>query len=111
MKWAAIFAAEVVCLPSHHENFGVVVAEALACGRPVLISNKVNIWKDIEAAGAGFVADDTVDGTTANFERWLALTPREYAAMTSRAAECFDKRFRVQGVVDRLLTIIGEHGK
>jgi glycosyltransferase involved in cell wall biosynthesis len=52
-----------------------VVAEALACGKPVLISNKVNIWREIESDAAGFVDTDTVDGTVRNLQRWLALTP------------------------------------
>ena len=34
-KWSAFRAAEVFCLPSHQENFGIVVVEALACGKPV----------------------------------------------------------------------------
>ena len=38
-------AARHSALPSHQENFGIAVAEALACGKPVLISDKVNIWK------------------------------------------------------------------
>ena len=64
MKWGALNAAEVFCLPSHQENFGIAVAEALGCGTPVLISDKVNIWREIEADGAGLVDDDTVDGTS-----------------------------------------------
>ena len=34
-KWGVFYAAEVFCLPSHQENFGIVVAEALACCKPV----------------------------------------------------------------------------
>ena len=49
MKWGAFYASEVYVLPSHQENFGIAVAEALACGLPVLISDKVNIWREIEA--------------------------------------------------------------
>ena len=47
LKWGALHAAEAFVLPSHQENFGVAVVEAMACGVPVLISDKVNIWPDI----------------------------------------------------------------
>lgn len=106
MKWGAFYAADVFCLPSHQENFGIVVAEALACGKPVLISNKVNIWREIETDGAGIVADDTLIGTVANFERWLALSPQELQAMRDQTAICFAKRFQVRHAAERLLEII-----
>lgn len=108
MKWGAFYAAEVFCLPSHQENFGIVVAEALACGKPVLISNKVNIWREIKGDGAGLVADDTLAGTVTNFERWLAMSPQEFEAMKARTTTCFANRFHVQRAAERLLEIIQE---
>jgi glycosyltransferase involved in cell wall biosynthesis len=108
MKWGAFYAAEVFCLPSHQENFGIVVAEALACGKPVLISNKVNIWREIEADGAGLVADDTLRGTLYNLERWLNMTPAEFEVMKAKSQICFMKRFHVQRAAERLLEIIQE---
>jgi glycosyltransferase involved in cell wall biosynthesis len=42
-------------LPSHQENFGMSVVEALSYGVPVLISDKVNIWREIEADRAGYI--------------------------------------------------------
>ena len=62
LKWGAVRAAEVFVLPSHQENFGIVVAEALACGTPALISNKVNIWREVQRRGAGIVGADDLDG-------------------------------------------------
>jgi glycosyltransferase involved in cell wall biosynthesis len=106
MKWGAYYAAEVFCLPSHQENFGIVVAEALGCGKPVLISNRVNIWREIDADGAGFVADDTLAGTIMNFERWLGLSPEAFHAMKVQATSCFANRFHVQRAAKRLLEII-----
>ena len=108
MKWGAFYAAEVFCLPSHQENFGIVVAEALACGKPVLISNKVNIWREIEADGAGLVADDTLDGTVFSFERWLGMSHSEFQAMKARTTTCFANHFHVQRAAERLLEIIRE---
>ena len=106
MKWGAFYAAEVFCLPSHQENFGIVVAEALACGKPVLISNKVNIWREIKMDAAGFIDEDTVDGTVRNLERWLALSPEDYSAMVSRAICTFRFRFHIDRAAHRLLEII-----
>lgn len=109
MKWGAFYAAEAFCLPSHQENFGIVVAEALACGKPVLISNKVNIWREIDEDGAGFIDEDTVQGTINNLEKWLALDSESYTAMSERAKICFKNRFHIQRAAERLLEIIEEH--
>lgn len=109
LKWGAFYAAEVFCLPSHQENFGIVVAEALACGKPVLISNKVNIWREIESCNAGFVDDDTIDGTVRNFQRWLALDKESYDVHTKCARECFTQHFLIQNATERLVDILRRH--
>lgn len=109
VKWGAFYAADVFCLPSHQENFGIVVAEALACGKPVLISNKVNIWREIESDKSGFIAEDSVEGTEANLEQWLALSTPEYEAMCSRAKQSFISRFQVRRAAERLIEIIKTH--
>jgi glycosyltransferase involved in cell wall biosynthesis len=62
LKWGAFAAAEAFILPSHQENFGIAVVEALACGTPVLISNKINIWREIVNDACGFAAEDDVAG-------------------------------------------------
>ncbi|WP_262964951.1 glycosyltransferase [Methylobacter psychrophilus] len=108
MKWGAFYAAEVFVLPSHQENFGIVVAEALACGKPVLISNKVNIWREIAADGAGLVADDTLAGTDDLLQRWLAMSEETFAAMQAKTIPCFQNRFHVQRAAERLIEIIRE---
>lgn len=108
MKWGAFYAAEVFVLPSHQENFGIVVAEALACGKPVLISNKVNIWREIEADGAGLVADDTQSGTDELFNRWLSMSAEAFAAMQAKTIPCFKNRFHVKKAAERLMEIIQE---
>ena len=52
----AVYAdADLFCLPSHQENFGIAVVEALAAGTPVLVSDQVNIFREVEDAGVATV--------------------------------------------------------
>lgn len=106
LKWGAFHRAEAFVLPSHQENFGIAVAEALACRVPVLISNKVNIWREIEQDGAGLVENDDVAGTKNLLTRWLALAPAERAAMRERAASCFAQRFHVEQSAKSLIAVL-----
>lgn len=106
LKWGAFHASEVFCLPSHQENFGIAVAEALACARPVLISDKVNIWREIDTDGAGWVETDTVEGTTRALAHWLAATPAELAARGRAARQSFEKRFKVDQAARALVEIL-----
>lgn len=54
-KDAALAAADIFTLPSYTENFGIAVVEALAAGIASVISNKINIWREISNAGAAVV--------------------------------------------------------
>jgi glycosyltransferase involved in cell wall biosynthesis len=96
-------AADAFILPSHQENFGIAVAEALACGTPVLISKEVNIWREIEADQAGYAEDDDLFGTTRVIERWLATPEEVRAVMRGNARECFARHFEIHRATDSLL--------
>jgi glycosyltransferase involved in cell wall biosynthesis len=93
LKWGAFSASEVFVLPSHQENFGIVVAEAMACGLPVIVSDKVNIWREIVSYEAGLVGKDTIEGTGDSLRQWSALTAEEIAAFCIRSKKCFEERF------------------
>lgn len=47
--------ADLFVLPSYYENFGIAVAEAMAVGTPVLISDQVHIWQPIEQSESGWI--------------------------------------------------------
>lgn len=106
VKYGAYEAAEVFVLPSHQENFGIVVAEALACGTPVLISNKVNIWREVEQDGAGIVANDDLEGTQSLLQSWLALSNTDKQLMKERARNCFLNRFEIGKSTDSIIAAL-----
>ncbi len=96
LKWGALRAAEAFVLPSHQENFGIAVVESLAAGRPVLISNQVNIWPEIESERVGLVEDDTVDGTARLLRRWFSLSHEERRAIARLTRSCFRRRYSLK---------------
>ncbi len=85
-KWGAFHAAYGFVLPSHQENFGIAAVEALACGVPVLISDKVNIWPDILRDKSGIVNPDTAEGTFQSMAALLGMTGEERLQMVAERA-------------------------
>ena len=51
----------------HGENFGVALAESLGCGKPVLTTFKVNIYKEILHYKCGLISKNKID----SFEKIL----------------------------------------
>jgi glycosyltransferase involved in cell wall biosynthesis len=95
LKWGAFRGAEAFVLTSHQENFGIVVAEALACSTPVLITDKVNIWREVQAAGGGLVGPDDQAGADGLLSRWVAMDEGDRARMREAARVCFERHFDV----------------
>jgi glycosyltransferase involved in cell wall biosynthesis len=108
VKWGAFHAAEAFVLPSHQENFGVAVVEALACGVPVLISNRVNIWREVVCDGAGLADTDDLAGTTRLLRRWLGTAPAEREKMRERARRCFAERYEIGRAAQRVIEVLQE---
>jgi glycosyltransferase involved in cell wall biosynthesis len=106
VKWGAFRAADAMILPSHQENFGFVVVEAMACSTPVLISDKVNIWREVQSAQAGLVEPDTLEGAQSLISRFLALSPEEHAAMRKAARQGFLRHFDVEKTAADILELI-----
>jgi glycosyltransferase involved in cell wall biosynthesis len=107
LKAGALAAASALILPSHQENFGLVVAEALSFGTPVLLSREVNIAEYIESAGAGFVEPDTVEGTARLIERWL-LSAKIFTSMRQAALACYQNHFSIESSARELLRVFTE---
>jgi glycosyltransferase involved in cell wall biosynthesis len=55
LKLSLFAASDLFVLPSSQENFGFAFFEALAAGLPVITTDLVDTWKEIESSGAGFI--------------------------------------------------------
>jgi len=107
VKWGAFYGAEAFILPSHQENFGIAVADALACGLIPLISDKVNIAPDVVADGAGLMEPDTLDGTRRLIERFLGMSRTERDEFRQRGLACYRRRYSLANAVQEVYRAMG----
>jgi glycosyltransferase involved in cell wall biosynthesis len=107
VKWGALYGAEAFVLPSHQENFGIAVADALACGVISLVSDKVNIAPDVAADGGGLMETDTLEGTVRLLQRFDALTGEQRAQMRESALACYRKRYALGSAAQELYKALG----
>ena len=105
-KWGVLQASEVMVLPSHQENFGLVVAEALSTGTPVLLGKGVNIWRDIIDDGAGFAAADTAKGCGKMLTQWIELSADAQASMRYKARACYEARYTAESAANTFVSAL-----
>jgi len=99
-KEAALGNASLLALPSHHENFGLCVMEALAAGVPVLISPHVNLADEVQAAQAGWIAD--VNKTEIEAKLREALGDQEERSKRGQAGKELSHKFLWESVGSQL---------
>ena len=96
LKWGAILNSEAMLLASHGENFGVSLVESLSMSRPVITTNKVNIFKDIENSDAGFISKNNINSFAENIKKFLLLNKNEKKKMRINANKCFNKYYNLK---------------
>lgn len=80
-KDEALAGADGLVLFSHRENFGFVVAEALARETPVVVSHELDLGSEIETHAAGVVGDGrSAEGRNEALRRFFAASPERRAA-------------------------------
>ena len=100
-KDALLHTSTMLVLPSHSENFGNVVLEAMAASMPVIVTPQVGLARDVEEADAGIVCENEPK-SLAEAIRALLHDPARRLAMGARGRELVAHRFTWDAVGARM---------
>ena len=101
-KWAVLRDADLLVLPTFSENFGIVVAEALACGTPV-ITTKGAPWSDLGAWECGWWIERDVDALVEAMKSFLTLTDDECERMGRNGRRLVEAKYSSGRMADDML--------
>ena len=91
-RWSYFQGADLFCLPTHSENFGLAVLESCQVGTPALTTTETP-WADVLTAGRGFIARPEIADIRAQLAQFFSTarsTTDERAALTAWAWENYD---------------------
>jgi glycosyltransferase involved in cell wall biosynthesis len=105
-RMALLRSASLFVLPSHQENFGIAIIEAMACNTPVVVSDGVNLAADIAKASAGWITERESGALRETLG--AAMADRAELQRRGRSARQLAERYRWPHVCGRLLALYDE---
>ena len=103
-KWDLYREADIFVLPTLNENFGIVVAEALACGTPV-ITTKGAPWRDLVERNCGWWIDRDVESLVAAMRSFLSLGEDELERMGRNGRKLVEEKYSSKRMAAEMLDL------
>lgn len=103
-KWKLFQEADVFILPTFSENFGIVVAEALACGTPV-ITTKGTPWEELETAHCGWWTEIGAQPTADALNAFLQLSTQELESMGRNGRKLVEEKYSSRKMAEDMLEL------
>ena len=103
-KWDLYRSADLFVLPTYSENFGVVVAEALAAGVPVVTTIGAP-WADLETHACGWWVAPETRSIAEALRAATAASDAERAAMGARGRALVARAYGWPGIAARMAEV------
>lgn len=102
-KWQAYEDADLFVLPSHSENFGIVIAEALFAGLPVITTDQTP-WQRLERTGTGWICSTSPEDLAVTLDRALSLPEKVLSEMGHKAKALAKANYLWKGITKQYIT-------
>ena len=103
-KWDLYRGADLFVLPSHSENFGLVIAEALACGVPV-ITTRGTPWADLVTQRCGWWVDIGVEPLANALREAMNSSSEKRREMGGRGRELVAAKYGWPGLAGQMHSV------
>lgn len=100
-KWKAYRESSLFVLPSHSENFGLVVAEAFGAGLPVITTTKTP-WSRVIADKSGWCVDDTIEGIESALREATGVDHQVLSEMGARGRAVVEREYSWEATATKL---------
>lgn len=103
-KWKMFREADVFVLPTYSENFGIVVAEALASGTPV-ITTKGTPWQELETYHCGWWTEIGTQPLVDALNGFLSLDEQELETMGRNGRRLVEEKYSANGMAKAMMNL------
>lgn len=103
-KWELYQQADLFVLPTYSENFGIVVAEALATGIPVITTTGTP-WHELETEHCGWWIELSVENLAKAIREALTAGPDKLQAMGLRGQKLVKEKYDIGAVAKEMVDL------